>query len=378
MDRTFSEEIRLAHQVGSLKWLGGLFYLNNEESPDTTHQTALMPNGSVFFDEGIDDRLEQQAVFGEVSYDLLPRLTATAGVRWARYDDKQSTVLEPNAVNGPFDVNQTKTTEKYELAWRPADEQLLYALASSGFRPGGFNSIAYNPLISAGAAIPKTYQSDSLWNYEIGWKQSLLEKRLSVDAAVYYIDWSNIQVTEFDPTGSYSFEGNASRAHVYGIEAELSAIAFEGLELSLNGAYNDAELAENEPGAGGHVPPHTDLPGLKGDRLPDVPIFSGSLVAHYTTSIGQMGLKGFITTSLSYTDASATAFRSDDPLYRTLPSYTLVNLRIGTDKGDWRVAAFVDNLTDRRAVLFIDPRAGYNRNYVNRPRTAGLTVTLNF
>jgi iron complex outermembrane recepter protein len=378
VDNTFSEEIRLAHQVGRLKWLGGVFYLHNEESPDATHQTAFMPDGSLFFDEGIHDRIEQEAAFGEISYELLPKLTATVGVRWAHYGDTQSTVLQPNAISGPFSVSQSTTTEKYQLSYRPAEGQLLYALASSGFRPGGFNSIAYNPLINTAAAIPTTYQSDSLWNYELGWKQSLLGHRLTVDTAVYTIDWSNIQVTEFDQTGSYSFEGNASRAKVYGLEAEISALACEGLEVSLNGAYNHAALAEDEPGANAQVPPHTTLPGRQGNRLPDVPVFSGSFVANYTAPLGGTGLKGFIISSLSYTGASATAFRSDDPLYRTLPSYALLNLRIGADKEIWRIAAFVDNVTDRRAVLFIDPRAGYNRNYVNRPRTAGVTVTLTF
>ena len=377
-DSTYSEEIRLSRQTGAFRWLGGLYYLRNRETPDQTHQTAFMPDGSIFFIEGIQDRLEQEALFGEASYDIASWLTATVGVRRARYDETQSSVLEPNEVSGPFGVDQKTTTEKYELSYRPASDQLLYVLASSGFRPGGFNSIAYNPLINSSGGIPKTYESDSLWNYEIGWKQSLFDKRLSFDTAAYYIDWSNIQVTEFDPTGSYSFEGNASRATVYGLEAEVSAIPVKGLQLSLNGAYNDAELAENEPGANAGVPPHTSLPGLKGDRLPDVPLFSGAFVANYEAPIGASGLKGFAAGSLTYTGRSATAFRSDDSLYRTLPSYTLLNLRLGIERAHWRAAAFVDNLTDRRAVLFIDPRAGYDRNYINRPRTVGMTVTADF
>lgn len=378
VDGTYSEEMRLSQQAGALKWLGGLYYLRNRETPNQTHQAAFMPDGSVFFIEGIDDRLEQEAVFGEVSYDIASWLTATVGVRRARYDETQSSVLEPNLTSGPFGVNQKTTTEKYELSYRPSNDQLLYVLASSGFRPGGFNTIAYNSLINSSGGIPKTYESDNLWNYEIGWKQSLLDKRVSFAAAAYYIDWSNIQVTEFDPTGSYSFEGNASRANVYGVEAEVSAIPVKGLQLSLNGAYNDAELAENEPGANAGVPPHTNLPGLKGDRLPDVPIFSGAFVANYEAPIHSSGLKGFVTGSLTYTGRSATAFRSDDPLFRVLPSYTLLDLRMGIEQASWRVAAFIDNLTDRRAVLFIDPRAGYNRNYVNRPRAVGITITRDF
>jgi iron complex outermembrane receptor protein len=375
---TSSEELRLSNQSGRLKWLGGLYYLHNRESPEETRQTAFLPGGSVYFIEGIEDRSEQEALFGEISYDLLSQLTATVGVRRARYDETQSTVLEPSAWLGPFGVNQHTTTEKYELSSHPSRETLLYVLASSGFRPGGFNSTAFNPLINASGNIARTYGSDSLWNYEIGWKQSLLDQRLTFDTAAYYIDWSDIQVTEFDPSGLYSYEGNASRAHVYGLEAEWRFVPFSGLQLSLNGAYNDAELAENEPGAYGPVPPHTDLPGLAGDRLPDVPLFSGAMVASYEAPLAQSGLRGFVNTSLTYTGKSATAFRSEDSLYRILPAYALLNLRLGVEQSGWRATMFADNLTDRRAVLFIDPRAGYNRDYVNRPRTVGVTFTKEF
>lgn len=386
-DRTFSEELRLAHQSGALRWLVGGFYLHNAENPGGTNQTAIMPNGALYFIQGMNDLVEQKAAFGEVSYDVLPNLSATVGLRTARYDESQTSVPivappappgAPRPLNGPFGVSQGTTTEKYELSYHFSADSLAYVLASSGFRPGGFNSIAFNPAINSGGEIPRSYQSDSLWNYELGWKRSLLDRRMTFDSAVYYIDWSSIQVTEFNPTGAYSYEGNASRAAIYGAETEINWLVTRGLELALNGAYNDAELARNEPGAGGPVPPHATYPGLAGDRLPDVPIFSGSFVANYEFPLNASGLNGFVNGSVTYTGKSATTFRPNDPLYRVLPSYTLLNLRLGAKEAGWHYTAFIDNLTNRRTIAFIDPRAGYNRNYVERPRTFGATIEKDF
>lgn len=226
--------------------------------------------------------------------------------------------------------------------------------------------------------IPKTYASDSLWNYELGWKQSLLDRRVTVDTAAYYIDWSDIQVTEFNSTGAFSYEGNASRAAVYGAEAEINWLVTGGLQLALNGAYNDAELTKNEPGALGPVPPDQTLPGLAGDRLPDVPIFSGAFVTKDEFPLNTNGLMGFANGSLTYTGKSATAFRPDDSLYRVMPSYTLLGLRLGVRQAGWRVTAFVDNLTNERAILYINTMAGSNRYTVERPRTFGVTLEKDF
>jgi hypothetical protein len=102
------------------------------------------------------------------------------------------------------------------------------------------------------------------------------------------------------------------------------------------------------------------------------------LAVNYEFPLGAAGLTGFVNGALTYTGNSATQFRPNDPLYRQLPAYTLANVRLGIARGNWRGTVFVDNLTDERAVLFTDARAGYDRDYVNRPRTLGITVRRTF
>jgi outer membrane receptor protein involved in Fe transport len=309
-------------------------------------------------------------------------------VRGADFDLKTTNVLlagmgpagqSPGSMTGPFSVDESKVTTKYQLTWRPSETLMLYGLAAQGFRPGGFNDAAFDPLLNPNGAIPESYESDSLWSYELGEKTYLLNRRATLNTALYFIDWSDIQVTAYDQvTGAVSFTTNASKAEVYGVESEFSIALTRQLQLTLSGAYTHAELTENQPAPPAGAPARAGLPGRTGDRLPNVPRFSGSALASYEFPIRQSDWTGFVSSIVSYTGSSGTYLRRDDPFYREQDAYTLANFRFGVYDDLWRLTAFIDNVTDERAELFINNQSGWDKINVNRPRTWGITVRRSF
>lgn len=387
-DRTLGQELRLAQSEGAFKWLVGAYYLRSESSPEDSSQIAYLPGGAVFFELGSDSESTQRALFGEASLDFASDWTATVGVRAADYEVTSTSVLlagmgpagqPPGSRTGPFTADENKVTTKYQLTWRPTDELSVYGVAAQGFRPGGFNDVAFDPLLNPNGAIPATYESDTLWSYELGVKSMLFDRRATWNTAIFYVDWSEIQVTGYDQqTGAVSFTTNASAAEVTGIETELSIALSAGLRLSLAASYTDAQLTKDQPAPPSGAPTRSGLPGRDGDSLPNVPKFTGSVVASYEVPLGNGGWNAFATVAANYTDESGTYLRSDDPLYRLQDDYALANLRFGAYTERWRLTAFVDNLSDERAQLFVNTLSGWDKINVNRPRTWGLTIRHTF
>lgn len=387
-DQTFGQELRLAQSAGAFKWLVGAYYLRSEGRPENSNQTAFLPGGNVFFQSGTDSESTQRALFGEVSYDFAESWTATIGARTADYEVTSTGVLlagtgpagqAPGSRTGPFSADESKVTMKYQLSWRPSDALTVYGLAAQGFRPGGFNDAAFDPLLNPDGAIPTSYGSDELWSYELGIKAALFDRRATWNTALFYVDWSDIQVTGYDQTtGAVSFTTNASAAEVHGLETEFSVALTEQLQVSIAAAYTDAKLTEDQPATPSGAPIRSGLPGRDGDRLPNVPKTTGSIVANYELPLGNSDWTAFATGIVSYTDESGTYLRSDDPLYRLQDSYTLANLRCGVYAQRWRLTGFVDNASDERAQLFINTLSGWDKINVNRPRTWGITVSHTF
>jgi outer membrane receptor protein involved in Fe transport len=268
-------------------------------------------------------------------------------------------------------ASDKKMTYKGNLSWKPNNDVLVYATAAQGFRTGGLNQ-ADLPFSSF---IPRSYDSDSLWNYELGTKLTMLNGRVRLDGAVYHIDWSDIQVGAVDATGAFPFTTNAGSAKVDGVEADLNALLAHGVTLEIGGSYQHARLSSDQPGA----TPRPITLGLSGDRLPNVPKFSGSVNLDVDRPIDDRW-NYLLHADVSYRGSADTKLRADiDPNNVHLKSYTLVNLRFGLTDREWTVNAFVRNLFDKRAqvdAIFSsqDPLAFITV----RPRTFGIGASRKF
>ncbi len=339
---------------------------------------ALIGSGDTFFGRVSDYSLTQKAVFGELTYDVSDQFQLLVGARY--YD---STRNSSDRTTHPFagfsddfvrdavaqETSENKTTFKFNASYRPTDDLLFYATAAQGFRVGGVN----RPSISSEIQLLPSYNSDSLWNYELGMKSTLADGRVNFNASVYSLRWTDMQVLSRDATGAFTFLTNAGKAKVDGVEVELAAQLSSKFEMSLGMSYQSAKLTEDAPDLG-----DPDSRALDGQRMPNVPKFQGSASATYRTPVTD-SFELVIRGDLSWRSSANTEFNPNNPLDVELDSYALMNVRVGVENEDWNVSLFAKNLFDTRAQIDAingtqDPLA-----YVTvRPRTIGVSVTRNF
>jgi len=254
-----TQELRLVSTSDSrLQWMIGAFYEKTEDKWDyafsdieNLSQTAFGQyweywyfdlESDVWYKEDYDATTEQLAVFGEVNFALTDDLSATVGARWFEYDRERYEQKQwPEGWIYDIDTYQGKdddTLYKVSLNYNLNDDKMIYALASEGFRLGGFNSIK-NP----GSVLPDTYDSDELRNFEIGMKSRWLDNRLQLNAAVYRMEWKDIQQGITDPD-DWTANGtvNMGDTSITGVEFDLSYYATERFKVNMAYSYNDSEM----------------------------------------------------------------------------------------------------------------------------------------
>ena len=363
-----------------LDWQAGLFYtrettdynsLLSAFNPLTQEPVAGLP---VLFQAALPATFKEYAAFGNVTWHFTKTFDVLLGARYSRNEQTltQSTSgylnnpANPGAVTG-FTVDSSDDVVSYLInpRWRPNDATTIYARIAKGYRPGGPNVL---PPAAAGVAQP-SFDSDSLINYEVGFKLLGLDNRLSLDAALFYIDWSEVQLTISQ--GGFSYMGNGGEAFSRGAEWAFSWRATEGLSLGFSGAYTQSELSKNAPGVGGR----------DGDRLPYVPEWSGAADADYRWPFGE-NWSAFVGTSYRYIGGRESNFGLQASRVH-LPSYTLLDLRAGVSNGRWTISGYASNLGDKRGITSISTvgaNAASNPYMASviRPRTVGVTLALDF
>ncbi len=384
----WTSEIRVTSKFeGRFQGVLGLYFMRSEQGffstvPEVAANGLPLNPKNDLFSRTTNNQLDEDAIFGELYFDITEKLTAIFGARW--FDISQtdtSALIVPfflfGGTPGPgptLTADESDVTLKFGLSYRATDDALIYAQAAEGYRPGGTNDTGITGVVSQ-------FQSDSLWNYEIGTKTSWLGNRLTVNGALYTIRWDDMQVSDVDPTGGFTFINNAGKAQIDGIELELATFLTRGLSLSLTGGYQDARLTEDQPAGGGGDDDDEEggAPGKDGDSIPHVPEFTGSASLQYEAPIRNTGLNVMVRTDISYTGSSNTKFRPDDPFFHKKSSYTLANLRGGIEADNWSVILFVNNLFDERAdVNVVEGFADTFQIFTNRPRTVGLTFRMSF
>ncbi len=313
------------------------------------------------------------------------------GLRW--YQVKATSQgYEAGYATGSFDTvvgpeattKQNGTNPKFELDYQFAPDQMVYGLASKGFRPGGVVPIVppgtpgtANDCVASLAAVnpslkiedTRSYQSDSLWNYELGTKNTLLDHRLILNAAAFDIRWKNIQQQILLGCG-FQFISNAGAAESKGGELDLRARATDRLEVSLGLGYQDAKITEK-----GNSPQPVGSPVFQ------VPDWTGNGALTYTFPLtGKWNSVSVI--DYSYVGSSYSA--NNNPTEpRKRPAYHLLNARFGFGNGTTEFALVgknltneVTNLADNRSIAAEVP--GRPRLFLNQPRTIGIEFTQHF
>jgi iron complex outermembrane recepter protein len=384
-----SEELRLASNgSGPFNWLLGVFYSKLESVFDDINQapafapvsvggTAANPQGQVY-DAYNPYYVTQYAGFGEASYKFTDQWKLTLGLRYFHFstivDESQQGALTASGNATPtlahFDTTASGTTPKVNLGWFPDKDLTVYASASKGFRPGGVNL----PLPPFCQATQETYRPDSSWDYEVGEKARMFDNRISLNADVYYIRWSDVQQL-YNQSCGYSLTTNVGDAKSYGPELELTAHLTPQLTLTLNGAYTKAYLTSINPA----VSQVSTTALTVGTPILNIPKYTESTSLTYAYPLNDE-YKWVSRIANSYVGPSTdTSFT-----YVHLSPYDLVTARTGVDVERWSAFFFIDNLTNKVAQLSTNTTSfswiipSLTRVATNQPRTFGIDVSYHF
>jgi len=385
--REFVQEFRLiSDDTSRLGWIAGAFYQNQNQD---YFQDFPFPECDAILDDlcansGAPDNLfisrydfafEQFALYGEATYAVTNRIDLIAGARWFNIErdvnfDSVGLLFAGDPVESD-PVSENGVTPKFGVNFAYSETLMLYATAAEGFRPGNINTgegsaspECIAELASLGySEFPYSYDSDSLWSYELGAKAHWLDGRASLNAAVYHIDWSDMQTTRFLDCG-ITFTENAGDATVDGVELEFTTNPTDNFDIKLAVGYTDAVLKEDVPNLG----------GSEGDRIPGVPRFTGNVGLSYF--FPAFGRNAFIHGDYQYVSNSYTEF---DPAIRLeLPAYAMTNFRIGVNGERWTTTLFVHNVFDERGILIVEDNILRQSETATPPRTIGISTTWSF
>jgi len=427
--KAWQQEFRLSSQdTGSrLNWVVGAYYRHALDgvqqfiAPDLTPLTEVLFGQDSLATFGNPDLVtggvvvdsfsrfttvtEQKALFGEVTLEVLPRVKVNVGVRIEHSTVKDQIEQYGGPLQGTAfattvlpDQKQTPITPRFGLTYQYTDKDMVYATASKGYRPGGSNSpnATANPLCAPSfnalglSSVPSTYESDSLWSYEVGAKDAFFDNRLSFQTSVYYIDWSGIQTTVNLPSCGAFFTANRGKAISQGFDFQVAAIVVEGLKVSGNVGYTDAYYPSAQFGA--IVDGVTPLLIGAGDKLPNVAPWSASAHADYSRDVGALwaGARSYFRVDYRWIDATPRgnpALANYDPTtggpIGSAPNqaYAQLNLRLGVVHGGLDISAFVNNLTNADPILGLTHANATDSLYsatAIRPRTMGVTGLFRF
>jgi len=378
----FTQEIRYVSELdGPLQFIIGGFYQEIDSvggfppesliAPGSIFATVLgVPPGSSFFYLQTESEQQEMGLFGELNYDLSDTVTATVGGRWYDVEAEENRTdggvlfalfagIPDDIVSDAFEQSESGFNPRFGVNWAPADEVNLFANAAKGYRPGGVNAGASACSVLGNANVPTTYDSDSVWSYEVGAKTRWLDNLLTVNATAFYMQWDDYRAATINCGLGFGGSENTGEAESQGFEIDVVALPTPNLTLALGIGYTDAKITD----AG------EALSIMEGDPLPNVADWSG--IASIDQSFYLVDdLEGYWYGDFRYVGDSI----SRSGLER--PSYTLVTLRAGVRTDRYDVSLFVDNATDERANL-ADPTElsdALDLLAVNRPRTMGIDL----
>ena len=368
-----TEEVRLASPNNKvLEWVVGGYYTRETTDELVDLMNAASPSGnlpapfsSYPFYGFLPSTYREEAGFGDLTYYFTQNLDVTLGVRYSHQHQNYSSNIWWIGFGPPYGhvypytstSDQGVTTYLVNPRYHLTKDVMLYARASSGFRPGGPNFVLP---ASFHSPAPSAFNPDRIWNYELGEKGRFFDGRLTLDADIYDIEWKAIQTTQ--NINGINQLVNAGNARIKGAEASFSLKVAPPLTLSGSAAYTDASLTSTAPVLGVNY---------TGARLPLSPKTNFALTATYRFDLAP-GYSGMASLSDIYVGdrTSGYAHSFTNVLY-TMPSYNTVNLNVAVFMpNNMEVNAYAKNLTDTRGQL-----SANTLNNIFNPAT-GVPVTL--
>lgn len=239
--RQVSQEFDLIGEITDrLNYVAGLYYFR-EKSREYSQQFMYIALPAPFPaaaapTRGLMDYVhesESQAAFAQATYDITDRVSFTGGVRYTK-DDKELDQTAPfqRTLEADFSHFDWSATLEFKLS----DDVMTYARAASGYKAGGMNARSFND----------GYDQEELISYELGAKSELLDQRLRLNGAIFYVDHTDMQLQQFvaGARGALSNTVNAGEAEYMGVEVEFDALLTDALTFSGSFGYIDRDFNE--------------------------------------------------------------------------------------------------------------------------------------
>ena len=374
--KKITEELRVASMPGSqFEWLAGTFF-THESSGNQQLLTATANDGTPL--PVLDPLLaanepsgyREGALFGDLTYKFSDQFDLTSGLRYARNWQSNAFFISGvgASLQGLSDSEshsaEAVTTWMLSPRYRISDNNMVYLRAAKGYRPGSPNLALPD--------VPTVVHSDTLINYEAGWKALLLDKTLSIDTAIYHIDWKDIQLNNTTPAG-VAYLANGGTAQSDGLELSLSYSPIHSVRLGLGTAWTDSRLTEDAPTLG----------GKSGDAMPGIPHWNASTSADYYFSLpGEW--TGHAGADYRFTGKRNSSFESSPYNWRE-GGFGVVGLNVDVSKDIWTLRAYAKNLTNQHPeqnIRYVANAATGDvanlQSIVLQPRTIGLELDAQF
>jgi len=378
-------------QLTALLWPFDAAYNGNQLDANQTlinaWGEALLLNG-VDYDNNTRSRDRQEALFADATYSITEQLKLNIGLRYAwtsfrfiNSNDGPQDLLDNGGVPAIVTGNKSEQpfTPKFSLSYQVTSDDMVYATASKGYRIGGATPPL--PVVACGPGFPDSYNSDSVWDYEVGTKDRFLERKLQVSASAYYINWSNIQQAFYVPSCGIQFTTNAGNAVSKGFDFEGQWQVVHALEIDASAGYTDARFTNTALDASG------DVLSYKGDALDaDVGPWTLTVGVQYNFTVAAQD--GFIRFDDQFNSKRTTPIPNEDPRtafydagLRPNPAVNQVSGRVGLSVQRWDFAVFANNLFNAHPQLNLQHEDAQTLLYeaeTLRPRTVGMSANYKF
>ena len=338
----YSQELRLNSSSDKLNWLVGLYYDHSVFFQNMVTTSAMMP----MMNSAMDTELtgDSYAIFGQAGYSLTEQLKIIGGLRYEN-QDMDITGVPTGNLNDSWE----KVSPKIAVEYNFNPDIMTYVNVAQGYRSGGFNQLSMDPQYYS-------YDAESLWSYEVGLKSLFLDKKLMINAAVYYMDITDMQVEE--AVNPYlSWITNAAEATSQGIELEITARLTDGLSLMGGFGYTDIEFDKFSDALGNY----------EGNKKPFAPEYTFNIGAQYRHVSGFYARSDFIGYGEMFLDKTNKYSRD---------AYQIVNAKIGYEAQNFDIYLYGKNIFEEE----YDADGYYGGSYVvySDPGEVGLQLTYRF
>ncbi|MEE9678593.1 TonB-dependent receptor [Pseudomonas moraviensis] len=412
-DKQYSQEFRLASPKGEFfDYVVGAYYfgsdLDNKSFSYYGPQADIWngtPAGSLANVTSVGNghiQTDSFALFAQGTWHLSERLDFTAGVR-GTYEEKNASVGRNAPVGGVAvagaaanarrgragvydsgDLNQYSSSPSglLNLSYRITDDVLGYATLSHGEKSGGVNlAVGSAPTAGADSLLIGTERAN---NAELGFKSTLWDHRLQLNANVFWTQVNAYQTNAYDAANRVQYLTNAGSVRSRGIEFESTVVPLRGLTLNFNGSYNDVSYLSYKDAP---CPPEvSQAPGapascdLSGHQVVGASKWIGNANGEYKWNLAN-GFEPYVTGSYAFRSKAVGTVEDSD--YGQIPSYAVVNFSTGLrgdfNQGQWDVSLWLKNAFDKTyyTTLWTGGNGGYE-GLLGTPRTLGVTGRYDF